>query len=208
MREQLLVAATCLSTNPTPTDMKPITLWLVLGAIALILTVAGVVLGQKPRQRVGQYKARRLLTPNEEEFFGRLMHALPEYRVFCQVAMSALLTASSSDRKVAHADRLRIAQHYVDYVVCDAALNVIAVLELDDRTHSKAKDVLRDERLQLAGYRVVRIQSTAKPSAADLRAAIIDAQTAPAATQPKAAAPAPGVVAWPSTASKTQRGRE
>lgn len=119
------------------------------------------------------YKARVLLTDNEAEFFGRLVKALPDHYIFPQVAMSALIEARSSDKKKAHSDRLRIAQQRVDYVVCNMTCSVVAVVELDDRTHSASKDQVRDDRLLQAGIRTVRFQSKNKPNIGDLRAAIL-----------------------------------
>jgi hypothetical protein len=49
--------------------------------------------------------------------FGKLVAALPDHYVFPQVAMSAVLEASGSDKRMAHSDRLRIAQQRIDYVV-------------------------------------------------------------------------------------------
>lgn len=125
-----------------------------------------------PRQ-AGTYKSRQLMTENEAEFFGRLVVALPDHYIFPQVAMTALIEAASKDKKTAHSDRLRIAQQRTDFVVCDRSCRVVAVVELDDRTHSRSKDKVRDARLQQAGLRSVRFQSTSKPSVGALRAAVL-----------------------------------
>ncbi|KQQ97325.1 DUF2726 domain-containing protein [Massilia sp. Leaf139] len=132
----------------------------------------------KGSKRTGAYRRRKLMTDNEREFFGRLVAALPGHYVFPQVAMAALIEAASSDRKTAHGDRLRIAQQRADYVVCDVAGEVIAVVELDDRTHSQAKDQLRDSRLEQAGIRTVRFQSRNKPTPAAILVAILGAPAA------------------------------
>lgn len=128
------------------------------------------------------------MSENELEFFGRLVAALPDHYIFPQVAMSALLEAASSDKKTAHSDRLRIAQQRADYIVCTKNCDLVAVIELDDRTHSTAKDQLRDSRLEQAGIRTVRFQSRAKPAVDVLRAAIVGQTTMSAAVQ---AAPVP-----------------
>ena len=115
------------------------------------------------------------MTNNEFEFFDRLVKALPDHYIFPQVSMSALLEASSSDKKQAHSDRLRIAQQRIDYVVCDAQCEVVAVVELDDRTHSRVKDQARDGRLEQAGIRTIRFQSRNKPTAEVIRATVLPA---------------------------------
>lgn len=153
--------------------------------IIFIIAVVSALLGSKKSSRKeGKYKARKLLTDNEFEFFSRLTQALPEHYVFPQVAMSALLEPASGEKKQAHGDYLRIAQQRVDYLIADSRCNVIAVVELDDRTHSRTKDEVRDSRLKQGGIRSVRFQSKNKPNIEAIRAAILiqSSQAAPAAT--------------------------
>jgi hypothetical protein len=145
--------------------------------LILVVLVAGfavvVIKNAKVNSRPGAYRQRRLMTENEEEFFGRLVVALPDHYIFTQVAMSALLESASGDKKTAYSDRLRIAQQRVDYVVCNKRCEVVAVVELDDKTHTRAKDQLRDARLEQAGIRTVRFQSRQKPKAETLRTTIL-----------------------------------
>lgn len=150
----------------------------VLALFLLVMVLAAVAAKLKGSRGAGQsgaYRARKLMTANELEFFGRLVTALPGHYVFPQVAMSALIEAASSDKKKAHGDRLRIAQQRADYVVCTAGGEVVAVIELDDRTHAQAKDQLRDARLEQAGIRTVRFQSRNKPTPAAIHVAIFGA---------------------------------
>jgi len=149
--------------------------------VIVVVVVAAVALAQlKSGGRTGTYKRRKLMTDNELEFFGRLVKALPDHYIFPQVSMSALLEASSSDKKQAHSDRLRIAQQRIDYVVYDSHCEVVAVVELDDRTHSRTKDHARDGRLEQAGIRTVRFQSRNKPTTEVIRISVLPASaTAP-----------------------------
>lgn len=143
-------------------------------ALALcVLFIKPVLARAGKRAPDAKYRGRALMSDNEMEFFGRLVAALPEHYIFPQVAMSALLESASTDRKRAHGDRLRIAQKRIDYVVCNRRCEVVAVVELDDRTHSAARDKLRDGRLEQGGFRTVRFQSRQKPPAAAIRAAIL-----------------------------------
>lgn len=125
------------------------------------------------------FRRLNLMTPNELEFFGRLLNAFPEYFVFPQVAMSALIQGET------RGDFLRIAQQRVDYVLSDQFGDVIAVVELDDRTHSLTKDKVRDRRLSQAGIRTIRFESRAKPSPEEIRAMVLSNldQRPPLATQ-------------------------
>lgn len=153
----------------------------ILILVVILFGIAGGLAQVLPRgdDRTGSYKARHLLTGNEAEFFGRLVAALPDHYIFPQVAMSALIEAASSDKKKAHGDRLRIAQQRVDYVVSDRNFNVVVVVELDDRTHSGAKDQIRDARLMQVNIRTVRFQSKNKPGIDAIRAAVLSVACAP-----------------------------
>lgn len=108
--------------------------------------------------------------------------------------MSALLESASSDEKVAHSDRLSIAQQRVDYIVCTRRCEVVAVVELDDKTHSRAKDELRDARLEQAGIRTVRFQARHKPKVEAIRTIILGptgTDAGNAATEPTGQGAAP-----------------
>ncbi|HKU05107.1 MULTISPECIES: DUF2726 domain-containing protein [Massilia] len=159
--------------------------------VILAVLLAGIFAVQlktaKGKGRTGAYRRRRFMTDNEEEFFGRLVVALPDHYIFPQVAMSALLDTASSDKRTAHGDRLRIAQQRVDYVVCTRRCEVVAVVELDDKTHSRAKDELRDARLEQAGIRTIRFQARNKPKVEAIRAMILGptvTEAGKAATEP------------------------
>lgn len=142
----------------------------VIFIVVLALGIAAALFSSN--LNVGKYKAKGLMTENEREFFGRLVSALPAHFVFPQVAMSALLDASDGNAKTKHADFLRIAQHRVDFLICDAACRVVAVIELDDRTHNKRKDQVRDKRLMQANIPTIRYQSSSRPNLAQIHEAI------------------------------------
>lgn len=127
---------------------------LAIGAALLVLGV--LVSKKKPRDQEGERPTKRkLLTQREEAMFNRLTQAAPHLIVLAQVSFGALLTAKTRtarntfDRKIA------------DFVLCDQALQPVAVIELDDASH-KAKgelDAARDELLSSAGYKVIRYKN-------------------------------------------------
>lgn len=153
--------------------MNMILVAVVVVAVVVAALCASMLARSKQGGRAGQFKRRALMTANELEFFGRLVAALPGHFIFPQVSMGALLDPSSSNKQRAHGDRLRIAQQRVDYLVCDSRCAIVAVVELDDRTHSSQKDQLRDSRLEQAGIRTVRFQSRDKPTPQAIAAAIL-----------------------------------
>jgi hypothetical protein len=127
---------------------------------------------QRAEQGKPRYKPRPVLTDNEAEFFGRLEAAVPEYRIFPQLSMTAIIEPASKDRYWTHFNR--IAMQRVDYAVYTRDLKLICVIELDDRTHDgkHKRDGRRDSRLTEAGVQTLRFDSRAKPRPEALRAAI------------------------------------
>ena len=108
-------------------------------------------------------KAKPVLTMNEQPTFNRLKEALPEYSVLAQVSFSAMITSTGQ------ATRNRFNRKMADFVICDKAFNVVAVVELDDSSHKgrEDKDAERDELLKEAGLKVIRYKRT--PSAEQVR---------------------------------------
>jgi len=160
-------------------------IWITLAVVVLAGAAVFAVLASRLAAKRGgaQFKAKPLLTPNELEFLARLESSVPELRFHAQVAMGALLDPAvprSSGRAYMHL-RNRFAQKIVDFVAQRRVDGqVVAVVELDDRTHNSARDAQRDQMLQSAGYRIVRWQSKAKPDAAAIRAALVPTFTADA----------------------------
>lgn len=125
-----------------------------------------------------RFKAKPLLTPNELEFLGRLEVAMPELSFCPQVAMGVLLdpAVSRKDGKAYFRLRGMFAQKIVDFVAQNRRDGmVVAVIELDDRSHDDDKDAKRDAMLGSAGYRTVRWNSKSKPDAATIRATLMPA---------------------------------
>ena len=114
-----------------------------------------------------RYVSKALLTANEKEFFLRLCKALPDYHVLAQVSMGQLITTRKlrGDRSNEHLRaRNRFSQKAVDFVIADSDLNVVALVELDDRTHHAERDRRRDEMTRSAGYATLRYASREKPT--------------------------------------------
>ena len=151
-----------------------ITVAVVVGAAAVGFAILKAKLAVKD-DAGAKFKAKSLLTANELEFLGRLEAAAPELRFFPQVAMGALLDPAvpRSNSKAYYRLRGMFSQKIVDFVA--QARNdgsIIAIIELDDRTHDADRDSKRDVMLASAGYRIVRWNAKAKPDAAAIRAAL------------------------------------
>jgi hypothetical protein len=124
--------------------------------------------------------ARKLLTPREQSLYQDLLGLYPEHKIFVQVALSQLI-----DVPEAHPERMsirnRFSQLVADFVLCRWDLSVVAVIELDDRSHERRDrqdaDARKTKALVDAGLRLVRISAGDLPSKDKLRE-IIDGDRA------------------------------
>lgn len=135
--------------------------------IVTVIIIFGFVFFLKLQSQLSKdlYKSKPLMTENEKEFYIRLVEALPNHYIFSQVAFGALLQPNikGNNRKY-YSVRGTFVQKIADYVVCDKAMKIIAIVELDDRTHSTIKDGKRDAMLEQAGYTILRWNSKKKPT--------------------------------------------
>lgn len=134
------------------------------------MLLLAAALFRRRRPWLSRIRRKALLTPNEAEFFRRLQRALPAYSVFPQVSFAALITDDSrlSDR-ARWALRARFDRKIADFVICDRrTLEVVALVELDDRTHVAREDRQRDALTRAAGYQTLRFQSKNKPNDAEI----------------------------------------
>ena len=71
------------------------------------------------------------------------------------------------------ATRGRFSQKMIDYLLEDRTSGrIIALVELDDRTHNAARDAKRDAITRAAGYLTIRLPATRRPSAISVREAV------------------------------------
>lgn len=128
--------------------------WTTLASVlAVLVLAAAVALGTRKQTRSTETPRKRYpLTKHESAMFNRLTQALPDTVVLAQVSFGSLLTATSKGA------RNRFDRKIADFVICNRAHQVLAIIELDDSTHKgqEARDAARDKLLIDAGYRVVR----------------------------------------------------
>ena len=174
--------------------------------IALVLVAAVLLVGWLWSRRRGADKAdtradridtvtgwppqpTRVLGTRERIAFGTLARALPEYMILAQVPLARFLTVP---KRNSYADWLRrVGYQSVDFVVCDMAAQVIAVIELQSPQSN--------ERVR---KRLTRISRTLKAAKIPLQVwnenALPSADAARELILPKpATAPAPAVAGVP-----------
>jgi len=128
----------------------------------LILIIIAAIVGAisdkgKSKKKRGPILAKQILSPNEQQMYFRLLGTFPEHVVLAQVAFSAIVT-----RKVKHwSERSDFNRLYADFVLCTKAFKIVAIIELDDKSHEgkERHDAERDALLAQAGYRVLRYKT-------------------------------------------------
>jgi hypothetical protein len=149
------------------------------GVVALVVALLRAAIDKPLRKQDHGFMPVALLNGTERAFFRELESAVPELRVFPQVAMGALL----QPRQRGYAAWNQIAGQRVDFVVAlrDDPCAVVAVIELDGRSHDRgprrAADAARDTRLAAGGYEVIRWRcerGKGRPDAAAMRERLMD----------------------------------
>ena len=138
--------------------VSPVVVLLVIG-FALIALIASLPTGQK-----NEFIAKSLMTERERKAIVVIERLHPHARVHAQVAMGALMEVDSRvDKRKQQGLRNRYNRKIVDFILEDRSNGkVIALVELDDRTHNVAKDKARDAITSSAGYETIRIPAKTK----------------------------------------------
>lgn len=121
---------------------------------------------RSPRNTLPYYRRGPLLSQGEAAFYRVLRLAVGRhYHVAFKARLADLITCSDSawDEGFGH----MIARHHVDFVLCDyRTTEVIAAIELDDRSHDKAgrrrRDAFLNDALDAAKIPLIRIRAAAR----------------------------------------------
>lgn len=130
-------------------------IWILAFGIALLMAAVAVLANAKstsPSEPSYPYeKKSTLFTPAERSFLGVLDQLLgSEYRVMGKVRVADLIQVKSlDDKKAQKAAFNRISAKHFDFVLCNKNdLSPIAVIELDDKSHTAKKRRERDELIE------------------------------------------------------------
>lgn len=125
------------------------------------------------------FYSRKPLSVAEQVLYFKLLKALPDRIILCQVALSRLLGVKKGHNFRAWQNR--IDRMTADFVVCSKDSTVIAVIELDDATHNSERrrdaDAKKNKTFEAAGIRVVRWQAKALPNEGTIRSALAQTVT-------------------------------
>lgn len=128
-----------------------------------------------PTPEPPRFRPVEIMTQTEKRFCTMLEEAVPEFSIHPQVAMEALINAIDAK------DRVRIKGRRIDFVVKGPDHSILALVELDDRSHDtslrRADDAQRDKRLKDAGYPVIRwrCEDGRRPTVPEIRARLTTA---------------------------------
>ena len=149
--------------------------WILILFIVVVLFSAFI----KPTSTVKGHNYRQraaLFTAAERSFLGVLDLATSEkYQIFCKVRVADILTPSkTADRGNWQRAFNKISAKHFDYVLCTKeTLSVVAVIELDDKSHKKeksiARDILIEKACSSAGLKLVRFETKARYNIQEVR---------------------------------------
>jgi len=154
---------------------------LILIPVLIVLIAAVYFLVAKAKSRVADrdvkwpFYARKPLSAPEQVLYFRLCRALPVHIVLAQVGLSCFLGVKRGSNFQSWYNRIN--RMSADFVVCAKDSRILAVIELDDSSHTKKTrkmaDAKKDKALASAGIRIIRWNVKAIPSEADITSEFI-----------------------------------
>jgi hypothetical protein len=152
---------------------------LILIGVVVVAGIFFVLL--KRRGSVGSSKdlwpfyVKKVLTQPEEVLYHRLVAAIPECIVLAQVQLSQVLGVKKGFNFNEWNNRIN--RMSVDFLVCLKDSTIVAVIELDDKTHEKPSrieaDAKKSKALADAGVTLIRWHVNAMPDEASIRRAFV-----------------------------------
>ncbi|GAB1263032.1 DUF2726 domain-containing protein [Aurantivibrio plasticivorans] len=127
--------------------------WLILLALLVLVVLAGLAKQGGGADGFSYEKSEPLFSPAERSFFGVLSQAVNDRAlVFGKVRVADVLRPPKGlGRSRWQKAFNRISAKHFDYVICSPdTLSVLAVIELDDKSHSNSKRAERDRFLDSA----------------------------------------------------------
>lgn len=164
---------------PGSKDVASWTLFPALVGVALFaggLGLTGFWRRRGPRDREHALEPRLLVTPplqgEQLSLHRNLCAALPGFHVFPQVALDRLLDVRGNDRASCERLRQAMAGHSVDFVVCDADMAVLAVVEVEDVVRGDRGIQQRAQWLRRAGMPLLSWDTARMPTLEELHDAL------------------------------------
>ncbi|WP_072293073.1 DUF2726 domain-containing protein [Nitrosovibrio sp. Nv17] len=149
----------------------------VIVIVGLTLMVVMILRKRRFKVEVVQhwpFHVKRPLSTPEQILYHRLVKALPDHIILAQVQVSRVLGVNKGFNF--HEWNNRINRLSYDFVVCGKDAAVLAVIELDDKSHERAgrgdADRKKDRATEAAGVHMIRWHVKALPDQATIQAII------------------------------------
>lgn len=146
-------------------------------AVLVLAVILFALFRRKTADLAGEipYFKKTPLTEVEQVLYYRLVEALPDLVVLAQVPLTAILGIRRQGNKGWQAQFNAISRKSVDYVVCRKDFSIVAVIELDDKTHEKPdrqkSDEVKDSAFKAVGIEVLRLKPGKLPEVTSIEAA-------------------------------------
>ncbi len=167
--------------------------WIIV--LIIVLVVILTLLKRSAGKGYNYRQSGKLFTAAERSFLGVIDQAISDkYRVFGKVRVADIITpAKGMSRKNWQIAFNKIAAKHFDYVLCSKdKLEVIAVIELDDKSHNSKKAIKRDSLLETAcnsaELELIRFQAKSSYQVQAVREQIETALNKPFKPMPKSGA--------------------
>lgn len=118
----------------------------------------------------------RLLSPADTLAYFLLRSGLPEFEVLVRVRLDQIVTAPEPSGTGMNGRGGALAQHSVDFLVCNRTMQPLAAVDVLDNEAGAALTSAPDFKTQClsqAGVRYVRVSRTALPKRQDVRAVVL-----------------------------------
>lgn len=153
-----------------------------MGTVITILAIVGCLLlfaitilkkknPPKKEEEEWPYYAKKPLTEIEQVLYHRLVKAMPEHIILAQVQLSQILGVKKGHKFMEWHNKIN--RMSVDFLICQKDASVIAVIELDDKTHQKESRIKADNKknkaLNDAEIRLIRWKTNNLPDDLDLK---------------------------------------
>lgn len=135
--------------------------------IAAIILLMGIIVTLIVKKRAGKkdipsenlpYYAKKVMSKPEQVLYYKLIEALPDHIVLAQVQLSRFLGVKKDYQF--HEWNNKINRMSADFLICKKDSSVVAVIELDDKSHEDEKrkqaDNKKDKAINSSGLVVIR----------------------------------------------------
>lgn len=121
------------------------------------------------------YAARaKVLDPAQTVLYYLLKNSLPDHEVMPQIGLAGVIEVQAGIDADERAQRLRaLAQHTADFLVCNKALQPVAVIDLPLQDAATSVQDFKSRCLAEAGIRHLRLSRKALPKREALRALVL-----------------------------------